>query len=117
MQEEVVNDLLCHLDTYRSIGLDGIQPRVLRELVEEALSIICQQSCLPGEVPDDWRITNVQPIYNQGRKEDPRNYRPVSLTSVPGKIMERFTLRTLTGLVKDKQGIRPSQYGFMKGRS
>jgi len=31
--------------------------------------------------------------------------------------MERFILSALTGHVKDKQGIRPSQHGFMKGRS
>ena len=55
-QEEVVNDLLCHLDTYKSMGLDGIYPRVPRELAEELfkpLSIIYQQSWLTGEVPDD----------------------------------------------------------------
>jgi len=60
MQEEAVNDLLCHLDTHKSMRLDGIHPRVLRELAEElakALSIIYQQSWLIGEVPHDWRIT------------------------------------------------------------
>jgi len=35
IQEEVVNDLLCHLDAYKSMGPDGIHPRVLRKLVEE----------------------------------------------------------------------------------
>jgi len=70
-----------------------------------------------GEVPDDWRITSVTPIYKKGRKEDPGNYRPVSLTSVPGKIMEQFILSALTGHVKDNQGIRPNQPGFLKGRS
>jgi len=119
-QEEVVNDLLCHLDTYKSMGLDGIYPRVPRELAEELakpLSVICQQSWLTGEVPDDWRIANVTPMYKKGRKEDPGNYRPVRLTLVPGKIMERFISSALTGHVKDNQGIRPSQHGFMKGRS
>ena len=51
------------------------------------------------------------------RKEDPGNYRPVSLASVLGKIMERFILSALTGHEKGNQGIRPSQHGFMKGRS
>jgi len=45
------------------------------------------------------------------------NLRPVSLTLVPGKIMEKFILSVLTWHVKDNQGIRPSQHGFMKGRS
>ncbi|GAB0203963.1 mitochondrial enolase superfamily member 1 [Grus japonensis] len=120
IQEEAVNDLLCHLDTHKSMGPDGIHPRVLRELAEELakpLSIIYQQSWLTGEVPDDWRLANVTPIYKKGRKEDPGNYRPVSLTSVPGKIMERFILSALTRQVQDNQGIRPSQHGFMKGRS
>jgi len=62
---------------------------VLRELAEElakSLSIIYQQSWLKGEVPDDWRLANVMPICKKGRKEDPGNYRPVSLTSVPGRL-------------------------------
>ncbi|KAF1676790.1 hypothetical protein FQV07_0001317, partial [Pygoscelis papua] len=120
IQEEAVNDLLCHLDAHKSMGPDGIHPRVLRELAEELakpLSIIYQQSWLTGEVLDDWRLANVTPIYKKGRKEDPGNYRPVSLTSVPGKIMEPFILRALTRQVRDNQGIRPSQHGFMKGRS
>jgi len=97
------------------MGPDGIHPRVLRELAEELakpLSIIYQQSWLTAEVPDDWRITNVTLIYKKGRKEDPGNYKPVSLTSVLGKIMEGITKH-----LKDNQGIRPSQHGFMKGRS
>ena len=57
------------------------------------------------------------PIYKKGRKEDPGNSRPVSLTSVPGKIMERFILSELHRQVQVNQGIRPSQHGFTKGRS
>jgi len=115
IQEEAVNDLLCHLNTYKSVGSDD--PRVLRGLVEELakpLSIICQQSWLTGEVPDGWRITSVTPIYKKGWKEHPRNYRPVSLTSVEGKIMDRIILSMLNGHVKDNQGISPSQHWVHK---
>jgi len=40
-------------------------------------------------------------IYRKGWKENPGNYRPVSLTSVPGRIMERFILSALTRHVMD----------------
>jgi len=93
---------------------DGIHPKVLGEELAKPPSIIYQQFWLTGAVPDDWKITSVTPIYKKGRKEDPGNY---SLTSVLGKIMERFILSALTGHVKDNQGIGPSQHGFMKGRS
>jgi len=87
---------------------------VLRELAEELVSVIYQQSWLTGEVPDNWRITSVTLIYKKDWKDDPRNYRPVSLTSMPGKIMERLILNVLTGHVKDNKGIRPSQQGIQE---
>ncbi|GAB0179491.1 mitochondrial enolase superfamily member 1 [Grus japonensis] len=116
----MVTDLLHHLDTHRSMGLDRIHLRVLRELAEvlnKPLSIIYQQSWLTREVPDDWRLANVMPIYKKGQKEDLRNYRPVSLISVPGKVMEQIILIAITRNVQDNQVTRPSQHGFRKGRS
>jgi len=56
-------------------------------------------------------------IHKQGLKKDPGKYKPVSLTSVPGKIMERFILSAITWYTQDNQVIRPSQHGFMKDRS
>ncbi|KAK4809578.1 hypothetical protein QYF61_020000 [Mycteria americana] len=120
IQGEMVSDLLHHLDTHKSMGPDEIHPRVLKELADvltKPLSIIYQQSWLTGEVPADWRLANVTPIFKKGQKEDPGNYRPVSLTSVPGKLMEQIILSAITRHVENNQGIKPSQHGFRKGRS
>ncbi|KAK4825828.1 LOW QUALITY PROTEIN: hypothetical protein QYF61_002951 [Mycteria americana] len=98
-----------------SMGPDGIHPRALRELAEvltKALSILYQQSWLTREVPVDWKLANMTPIYKKGQKEDPGNYRPCQR-----KVMEQIILSAIMQHVQDNQGIRPSQHGFMKGRS
>ena len=56
------------------------------------LSIVCQRSGESGEFPADWKLTSIVPIYKKGVREEPGNYRHVSLTSVPGKIINKITL-------------------------
>ena len=57
------------------------------------------------------------PIFKKGWKDDPGSYRPISLTSVSGKVMERIISGTIMDELKVSQGIRPSQHGFTNGRS
>jgi len=69
-------------------GAWGIRPRVLEEAGDVTAgprSIICQRSWEAGGVPADWELANVTPVYQKGMRGDPRNYRPVRLTSLPGK--------------------------------
>ncbi|KFO87399.1 hypothetical protein N320_09097, partial [Buceros rhinoceros silvestris] len=106
IQEGTVNELLHQLDVHKSMGPDGIHPRILRELMEvltQPPSIIYQQSWLTSEVPADWRLANVTPIYKKNQKEDPGNSKPVRLTSVPGKVMEQIILSAITWHVQDSQ--------------
>lgn len=87
------------------MGPVGICPRVLRELLEVLtgpLSIVYQQSWLTGEIPVD-----VMPIHRKGQKEHPGKYRPASLPSVPGKVVEQIILSTVMRHIQDNRVERP----------
>ncbi|KFV77500.1 RNA-directed DNA polymerase from mobile element jockey, partial [Struthio camelus australis] len=108
VEEDQVRDLLPKLDIHKSMGPDGMHPRVLRELADvlaRPLSIILERSWRSGEVPEAWKKASVTPVFPKGKEEEPGNYGPVSLTSIPGKVMEQLLLEVLTKHVEDKKVI------------
>ena len=117
---EMVKDKLKKVKVGKSPGPDEIYPIVLnktKEAIAYPLSVIFQKSLAESRVPGDWKLANVAPIFKKGKRDNPGNYRPVSLTSVVGKIMESILRDQILIHLKGSNLIRKTQHGFVEKRS
>jgi len=81
------------------------------------LSKIFVKSFESGVIPTDWKEANITPIFKKGSKSEPANYRPVSLTSLPCKVMERMVRDVIMNQLLERNLLNRNQHGFMPGKS
>ena len=74
----------------KSPGMDRIPPKVLLEIVEQMLATVFNLSLEEGIVPLELKEANIVPLFKKGSRNKSENYRPVSLTSVICKLLERL---------------------------
>lgn len=118
--ETMVLKLLKSLDTSKSPGPDGMHPRILYELAEhlaKPLSIIFTLSLQEAKLPTQWKDANVTPLFKKGEKSKPSNYRPVSLTSIPCKMLEKIIRSAIFSHLEENKLISECQHGFIHKRS
>ncbi|KAF2351835.1 hypothetical protein FHG87_017407 [Trinorchestia longiramus] len=116
---EEAEEQLSILNPYKSTGPDGLGPWILKETAEvisESLTNSFNRSLETGIVPDDWKRTNVIPIFKKGNKQISNNYRPISLTSVSKTIERLFKVRIAKHL-NDQNLINDTQHGSREKRS
>ena len=91
--KEKIERVLKTLDTSNSPGPDGLHPRPLTQMAEqlaEPFQALFSTSLEEGILPQGWKDGNVTPIFKKGKKHQSGNYRPVSLTSIPCRVMEKL---------------------------
>ena len=112
--------LLQGINPNKAAGPDEIYTRVLKNLAKP-LSIIFadffQRSLDSGTVPDDWREANVTPAFKKDDKNRASNYRPISLVSVPCKLLEHIVASTMMHFLEEREALYDLQHGFRKKRS
>jgi hypothetical protein len=88
-----IKKVLDNLQPYKSPGIDNINPKLLKELsaeIAKPLEIIFNRSIQERKVPFDWKNARISATFKKGDKALAGNYRPVSLTSVVCKVLERL---------------------------
>lgn len=81
------------------------------------LQIIFSKSLMTGQVPGDWKKSNVTPIFKSGDKTDPNNYRPVSLTCHICKVFESIIKDAMVTFLNEGDTLNKNQHGFTKNKS
>ena len=115
---DLVKEKLDGLNPNKSPGHDKWHPHFLRELsgaICKPLAILFRKSLKEGS-HSSWRKAIVTAIFKKGKKTDPGNYRPVSLTSVVSKIMESIVRDEIVSHLMKNNLITDAQHGFVPGR-
>ena len=81
------------------------------------LSIIFKNSFQMSTVPAEWRLATVIPIFKKGCPSDPTNYRPISLTCIPCKIMESIIKDHMLRHLESNNLLSATQHGFTSHKS
>ena len=112
--------LLKAINPHKVCGPDQIPNVILKNCADTlapALRDIFQRSLDTSVLPSDWRTANVSAVFKKGDKHLPENYRPISLTSVPCKIVEHIIYRHLMTYLEEHNILTDLNHGFRAGFS
>ena len=91
--------------------------KICGESILKPLEIIFKSCIENGQFPNEWKKASVVPVHKKGDKQVLRNYRPVSLLPICGKIFERLIYNNLFEFFIKNDLISSNQSGFKQGDS
>lgn len=118
--EKEISELILKLNPNSSPGLDNINNRILKAIrlsVAPILAHLFNLSIESGTFPKAWKTAVVIPIHKGAAKNDPSNYRPISLMGNISKLLERIINKRLMTYLENNNLISDRQFGFRRGKS
>ena len=109
-----------HVKSNKATGPDGISPNHLKlasHAVSPHLTSSFRWSIHHETVYEGWKLARVSPIFKKATSTDPENYRPVSILSVPSKLLESEINTTIVDHVTNNNLITPNQWAYRKAHS
>ena len=118
--EKMVRKEILALNINKSCGPDEISPLLLTKLIDHItnpLVLLMNTTIKLGALPNDWKQAYVSPIYKKGSRNVAENYRPISLTSVVCKLMEKIVKEAVLTHLIENNLLSKKQFGFVSGRT
>ncbi|KAK3894275.1 hypothetical protein Pcinc_001969 [Petrolisthes cinctipes] len=112
--------VLTNLNSYSSMGPDNVYPCLLKHCSDSLaypLSRLFEMSLQSCSHPSAWKNSLVVPIFKKELRSSPLNYRPVSLTSVICKCLEKIVVASLQSFLEENDLLSADHFGFRAGRS
>ena len=115
-----IMDIIKILDPNKASGPDFISHKMLKicpEKISTPLMLIFDKSLQQCKYPSNWKIANVTAIFKKVDSSVPSNYRPISLISCVGKIMERVVYKYVYNHHHENELFYKYQSGFLPKHS
>lgn len=116
--EDEVAYAIKGLEPKKTVGVDRIPAFIVKgcsDIFVPILTDVFNMSMLQNTFPALWKQSVIIPVHKGGRRDDVRNYRPISLlctfSKVFEKVIHRYLSRHFSVFLSD------TQHGFVNGRS
>ena len=92
--------------------LDKVTRNLKVIIKNKNLAFLFNQSISSGNVPTEWKLARVKPIFKKGKRQDVNNYRPISIIPAVAKVSERIIYDQLFKYLNDNDLLVNCQLGF-----
>jgi len=115
-----VEQFLQDLEVSKASGPDKISSRMLKMTatsIAPSITELFNLSIRTGKIPDQWKESMIVPIPKSNKLSDPGNYRPITLTCILCKLLEKHMYNIMYHHLVNNNQLSDSQWGFRSGRS
>ena len=120
ISQKEIEENICKLKVKKATGQDGVSARLLKYAgmsIAPSLTSVFKKSVEACKPSDQWKIARVSAAFKKGREEDRTCYRPLSILSIPSKLMESCVASNITNHVVTQNLLDNRQWAYRKGKS
>ena len=118
LKEVTISDVfkkLQEVNVARATGHDNIPNKILKiaaPVISLSLADLFNLSITTNTFPDDWKVAKVFPLFKSGERNDPNNFRPISVLPTIARVFERLVYEQMYAYFTENNLIQPRQSGF-----